>query len=218
VTTSVAVSPHLDDVVLSCYSVLGPETTVVTVFAGVPEGGVLGSWDATGGATSSRVRLLERREEDRRALLLTESKHRHLDFLDGQLWGQAGIEPPTIEELASALERLIAGVDAVYAPAGIHNEEHKLVRDGVLAVLPNATLYADLPYALHPNMGGFALPPEVPTEGRKRRDRYLNSPTAAEKVESCRCYASQLRQLTAIFGPFLSPRALCREALWEQVS
>src|SRR5690242_9528681 len=34
--TVVAVSTHLDDVVLSCFGALGPKATVVTVLAGVP--------------------------------------------------------------------------------------------------------------------------------------------------------------------------------------
>ena len=62
----VVVSTHLDDAVFSCYGSLGPETTVVTVLAGVPPPGVLGGWDADGGATDSHDRVLERRDEDRR--------------------------------------------------------------------------------------------------------------------------------------------------------
>ena len=65
---TIVVSAHLDDAVLSCYSALGPSTSVVTVFAGLPPESVLSSWDAEGGATSSRERMAERREEDRRAL------------------------------------------------------------------------------------------------------------------------------------------------------
>jgi len=89
VSPVVVVSTHLDDAVFSCYNALGSEPTVVTVLAGVPPLGVLGGWDAEGGATDSHKRVLERRDRDRRGLLLSGSRHVHMDFPDGQLWGQA---------------------------------------------------------------------------------------------------------------------------------
>ena len=64
----------------------------------------------------------------------------HLDFLDKQYWNPHG---PSIEELAAGLEPRLVG--PVYAPAGIGNHQHALVRDAVLAVRPDAVLYADLP-------------------------------------------------------------------------
>src|SRR5207248_937381 len=124
--TTVVFSTHLDDAVFSCYSALGQDTTVVTVLGGVPPDEVLGGWDRDGGATSSRGRVLERRAEDHRALLLSASVPVHLDFPERQQWGQAGIAPPAFDELAATITRLIAGAEIVYAPAGIHNGEHKL--------------------------------------------------------------------------------------------
>jgi hypothetical protein len=210
-------STHLDDAVLSCYSALGPEATVITVLAGVPPVTVLGCWDAAGSAASSRERVLQRREEDKRALLLTQSNHVHLDFPEGQQWGQAGLAQPTVEELTAKLRLYLSDADFVHAPAGIGNPEHKLIRDAVLAARADATLYADLPYALHPDTGGFALPPEVPSEGRQRRDVHLDPADAAAKVEACRCYETQLAQLIEIYGRFLSPVALGREVFWDYV-
>ena len=140
----------------------------------------------------------------------------HLDFPESQQWGQAGIEEPTIHQLAEELEQHVAGVDAVYAPAGIGNSEHELVRNGVLAVRPDATLYADLPYALLPDRGGFALPSQIGATGRQRSDLDLDAATAAEKVEASRCYESQLRQLIAVFGAFLTVEALGHEVFWDR--
>ena len=215
VSTVVVVSTHLDDAVFSCYSALGSEPTVVTVLAGVPPLGVLGRWDEEGGATDSHERVLERRDEDRRGLLLSRSGHVHMDFPDGQHWGQPGIIPPKTEELAAGLRVYLEHADSVYAPAGIENTDHKLVRDAVLHVRVDASLYADLPYALHPQMGGFELPKEVPAANRRRREEQLDARTAAEKLEAVRCYETQLRQLVAYFGPFLNVQTLSREVFWD---
>lgn len=210
----IVASTHLDDAVFSCYSVLSSGVTVMTVLAGVPPQGVLGSWDAEGGALDSHERVLNRREKDERALLLTGSTPMHLDFHEGQHWGLAGMRQPTLEELAEGVRQQVEDASVVYAPAGIWNAEHKLVRDAVLAVRPDAVLYADLPYALRADMGGFELPAEVSSHERQRREELLDPAHAAMKVESSRCYASQLRQV-AIFGDFLNVNDLSREVFWE---
>ena len=79
--STVVVSTHLDDAVLSCYRELGPETIVVTVFAGIPPPGEPGSWDRRTGATDSTARMRERRTEDIEALALSGSRAVHLDLL-----------------------------------------------------------------------------------------------------------------------------------------
>jgi hypothetical protein len=172
-----------------------------------------------GGATDSHERVLERREEDARALASSQSRYFHLDFPEGQQWGQAGITRPTLEELEAGLRPHIEQMASVYVPAGIFNDEHKLVRDAALRVRPDATLYADLPYALRaelpPGLGGFELPPEAPADGRQRREEQLDAALASAKVESCRCYQTQLRQLVDIFGDFLNPEMLGREVFWD---
>jgi len=191
---TVVVSTHLDDAVFSCYSLLGPDTVVVTVLAGMPAEGVLGDWDAAGGAASSRERVLERRAEDERALARSGARAVHLDFLDSQYWLDAA--PPALDGLDAYL------TGDVYAPAGIGNPDHVLVRDAVLAVRPDAVLYADLPYALR---HGF---------GRHGRDIWLDDAAAARKIAAARCYATQLEQLAADFGDFLAPAAVRREQVF----
>lgn len=188
------VSTHFDDAVFSCYSLLGPETTVVTALAGFPAEGVLGSWDADGGATSSAARVAERRAEDEAALALSGSRAVHLDFLDKQYWDDGG---PSVGELAYGLEPHLVGT--AYAPAGIGNDQHALVRDAVLAVRPDAILYVDLPYAL---LHGW---------GEPGHDVELDDALVAEKLAASRCYATQLDQLVADFGDFLTVDALRRE-------
>lgn len=211
--SSVVFAAHLDDAVLSCYRVLGRDTTVVTVLAAVPPVGVAGYWDVEGGTSDSQGRMLARHEEDRRALARSGSAVVHLGFADSQYVGLDGVSTPTVEAIAEALRPFVARAEAVFAPAGIFNLDHKLVRDAVLSVSPGAVLYADLPYALHPDMGGFALPPEVAT-GRIRRDEWLSAALLAEKIDSFHCYETQLDQLLSFYGPFDDEDGLGLEVYW----
>ena len=63
-------SPHFDDAVLDCWSLLGSDEpcTVVNVFGGVPRAGYATWWDQVCGATSSADMVLTRIDEDVRAL------------------------------------------------------------------------------------------------------------------------------------------------------
>jgi LmbE family N-acetylglucosaminyl deacetylase len=219
------VSAHLDDAVLSCYGALGPESTVVTVLAGMPPSGTMGLWDARGGASDSRERVAERREEDRRALTLSGSELVHLDFPDSQYTGNGGLEPPTVASVAEGLRPLLADAEFVYAPSALSARtlrrlrprapsDHRLVRDAVLAVRSDAVLYADLPYARHPTRGGFRLPRELSGVARRRHVVRLGVAAIAEKLRAVERYESQLAQLRAAFGEFIDEKNLGTEVYW----
>lgn len=207
--STVVVSTHLDDAVLSCYHALGPQTTVVTVLAGVPPPGAPGWWDRDNGVTDSPARVRERLEEDREALALSGSPVVHLDLLDSQY-----AELPPSSEIAARLAPILASAARVLAPAGIRNVDHKAVRDAVLLLRPDAVLYADLPYALHPDYGGFALPPEIAGREAEQVEVRLTGAELAEKLAAVRCYRTQLDQLIGLFGEFLDEAGLGREVLW----
>jgi LmbE family N-acetylglucosaminyl deacetylase len=220
------VSAHLDDAVLSCYGALGPESTVVTVLAGLPPPGTVGLWDQRGGAHDSRARVTDRREEDRQALALSGSDHVHLDFLDSQYTGNGGVATPTVADLAEGLRPLIADAEFVYAPSALSARvlrsrlrprppsDHRLVRDAVLAVRPDAVLYADLPYARHPSRGGFRLPRELGRHQRRRHVVRLGVAAIAEKLRAVERYETQLVQLRAAFGEFIDESNLGIEVYW----
>ena len=213
--SSVVVSTHLDDAVLSAYRVLSAETTVITALAAVPPLPGVGAWDAAGGAKDSHDRVLQRREEDRRALSLSGAAYVHLDLSEAQ-HSSVGLLPVTnLDDIVPALRDLVIDAEVVYAPACIFNAEHKLVRDATLTVRPDAILYADLPYALHPDMGGFALPPDL-AAGRDRHAAtvHLSEDEIEEKLQAVQCYETQLEQLTEIFGDFIRPEGLGREVFW----
>ena len=103
----VVISAHLDDAVLSAFSAITPGSTVVTVLAGPPPAGTLGSWDALTGADDSARRLRERREEDRRALAGIAAVV-HLDFADGQYVDTGLLPAPGREAIGKVGQQLDA--------------------------------------------------------------------------------------------------------------
>ena len=147
---TVVLSPHLDDAVLSAWSVLteARDVVVVNVFAGVPEPGSPPRWDRMAGARDRREHMLERLDEDRAALALAGRSAVYLPFLDGHY----RTDEPASEELASAIDAAVPAASMLYAPAGIGNHaDHLLVRDIAVTLsrrlrLP-LSLYAELPYA-----------------------------------------------------------------------
>ncbi len=226
---TVVVSTHLDDAVLSCYGMLSPSTVVVTVLAGLPPQGILGEWDRLGGATDSRLRVSERREEDRCALRLSGAEPVHLDFLDSQYVAAARTSAPSVEAIKSALRRYLGEAPAVFAPSALsarerfrwrrrRHSDHALIRAAVLAVRPDATLYADLPYALSARGAGFSLPAGVDPSNRMEHRFQLDDDLLAQKIESARCYQTQLAQLSDLFGDFMTQAGLGLEVWWGVVS
>lgn len=147
---TVVLSPHLDDAVLSTWSVISADrdVAVVNVFAGVPEPRPVPRWDRMAGAENCRSHMEARLAEDRAALALAGRRAIYLPFLDDQ-YRDADPEPG---ELAEALADALPAASLLYAPAGIGGHaDHVLVRDLALDLslrmrLP-LSLYAELPYA-----------------------------------------------------------------------
>lgn len=204
----VVVSTHLDDAVLSCWSVLdGPgDVVVVTVFTGGPPPGTLTEWDEDSGAADSAERMIQRLAEDRAALRIAGREPVHLGLLEGQ-YGRGEMPPAALEPYLVA--------DVVYAPAGIAerhvNEEHVRVRDVVLSMRPDARLYADQPYCqFRPS---FDLRVEL-AEGRVPHVVELPPAAREHKAQAIRCYTGELPKLEAHFGPFATPDRLAYELFW----
>ncbi len=154
----VVLSPHLDDAVLSAWSVLrGPgEVQVVNVCTGLPTDGLLSPWDRLTGATDSRSRMFKRLREDEVALARAGQKATSLGFPES-LYRHGPLDP---EALRGALAGVVDGVAHVWAPAGIGgHDDHVQIRDAALELargggLP-VTLYADLPYAVRYGWPGW---------------------------------------------------------------
>jgi LmbE family N-acetylglucosaminyl deacetylase len=226
---SVAVlSPHLDDAVLSTWSVLrGPgPVTVVNVCAGVPPSGPPARWDRLTGARDAAERMRERLAEDRAALARSGREAVYLDFLDNQY--RAGpIEP---HALTAALAGAVADVHELWAPAGIGGHpDHVQVREAALAFRedggPPVRIYAELPYAARwgwpewvtgrrarqgLDVEGWLnafLPEGTPVPGERH---VLPRAEARRKLSAVRDYETQWPALEVWFGRAARPRAILR--------
>lgn len=209
----VVLSPHLDDAVLSCFAVLsrqGTTRTVVTVFAGVPEPGATGTWDASQGVARSDEHMAERVADDLDVMAGLGARAVHLPLLDQQY----RTSRLTSQSLARRLEPHVEGAH-VYAPAGFgQHPDHVLVRDAALrafAGMASLRLYADLPYAtadgwpLDCQDGSCArnLADVLPATASRPRvagceHEALTSETAAVKL---RCLAKYRSQFALLDGP-----------------
>lgn len=149
---ALVLSPHLDDAVLDCFSVLSApgEVAVVNLFAGVPPASEPPLWDAITGARDSAERVRERRAEDATALARAGREPQNLDFLDAQYR-----KPPPLrlDQLDAAIVAKAPRASRIHTTAGIGGHpDHLLARRYALALaragMPVA-LYADLPYCVY---------------------------------------------------------------------
>jgi LmbE family N-acetylglucosaminyl deacetylase len=233
----VLVSPHLDDAVLSAWSVLTDDGSVdvVNVFDGVPEPGFVTRFDLLTGADESAARLMARREEDREALALAGRRPFGLGFLERQYRD----EPPDREAITAALRPAIEGCSQLVLPAGIRaHEDHVAVRDVGLELARGsipATLYAELPYAIHKGWPHWVtgadpdphLRPEAeweldlatvpyPPDSLEPSVRRLDGAEAEAKLAALRAYRTQFPQLNSGAVRRLEMPAIIRyEVYWS---
>jgi LmbE family N-acetylglucosaminyl deacetylase len=148
---AVVLSPHLDDAVIDCWSVLtgGSPVSVLNVFAGVPRPGPVAYYDRLAGASDSADHVRRRIAEDCEALALAGRSPLNLDFPARPYRG--GRPEPSFAELDAALVARVRAAALVYAPGalGAPHPDHEVVRDYALALAAEGIpvrLYADLPY------------------------------------------------------------------------
>jgi LmbE family N-acetylglucosaminyl deacetylase len=148
----VILSPHLDDAVLNCWSVItsGAPVQVVNVFAQVPPPGPVSEWDRICGARDSTTHFRARLTEDRAVLEPLVGAPLNLSLLEQQYRADSSKTLATIER---ELDRVLPAASAVYSPAalGEAHVDHSLVQT-VARKLARADiavwLYADVPYAI----------------------------------------------------------------------
>jgi LmbE family N-acetylglucosaminyl deacetylase len=123
----IVVSPHLDDAVLSCGQALAaqPGSTVVTVFAAVPDSDLpVTDFDVRSGFTSARDAVVGRRAEDERACSILAATPIHLDYFDRQ-YGH-GNNPDEIAESLLGVLAEFDGHDALI-PFGLVHPDHQQI-------------------------------------------------------------------------------------------
>jgi LmbE family N-acetylglucosaminyl deacetylase len=213
-------SPHLDDAVLNCWSVLTsePNLRVVNVFAGTPRPGFVSDWDRKCGASSSADHVRVRISEDERVLGGLGHRPANLSFRDIQ-YARRGIARVTMPALDRAVAEIVPAVSLAYAPAalGEGHIDHRLVRSyarGLARAGVPVRLYADLPYAVRDGWPAWVR------EGRPGpgvRVITLDDEAARRKLEALQGYATQFAALDED-GRLSDPRTLRHEVFWSVAS
>jgi LmbE family N-acetylglucosaminyl deacetylase len=210
----VAVSPHLDDLALSCaeYLATRPGSLMVTAFAGGPTTvDPLPDWDRAAGCFLPGADVVEsRRQEDLAASAVLDGTSRHLAHWDWHyripIYGYDG--PAGRQELAQAVAADLALVierqefATWIIPLGLVHPDHQATADACLAIAGSHPeiewlVYEDLPYTLE-------FPGEAQKTQRRLRDRgfRLQAMAAGEtpsgqstKRSAVNCYRSQVKPL-----------------------
>lgn len=137
------ISPHLEDAVFSCGSLLAAsrQALVITVFAGLPGPDLAApAHDSAAGFATARAAMETRRHEDACALSALGAEPVWLDFLEQQ-YGQRY----DAVSIALRLGRLLAlqPGGTVLAPMGLRHADHMLVNAACMLV--REATFADLP-------------------------------------------------------------------------
>jgi len=208
-------SPHWDDAVLSCWSLLSADTEVeiVNLFAGLPPQGRRGPWEAFAGLHDSRERAQGRIAEDARALSLAGRDVHNLPLQEVRQ--REAAEGTRLSALRRELAGAVTRASRVYAPAGIGGHvDHVLARRYARELLAHGmpvTLYAELPYCVTHGWPEWARQdgrrdegdvdaywqtflrdvPEMPPL-REGRVVHLDDDAAAAKLRAIGCYQLSL--------------------------
>lgn len=151
-----AVSPHLDDAVLSCGLLLAahPDAVVCTIFTSAPQENMTTDWDRESGFADAFAAMRTRKLEDVRALSSLGASPIHLPFCDAQY-----LSSPSHAELAAALKETFMKVwpATLLIPLGLFHSDHTLVANACLASMGwfgDATVlaYEDVPYRKIPHI------------------------------------------------------------------
>ncbi|MBP9500715.1 MAG: PIG-L family deacetylase [Candidatus Promineofilum sp.] len=182
------ISPHFDDVALSCggqvfrHTAVGDTVLVVTVAAEEPSGplsetaeSIHRRWADSLGETPPAF-VARRRAEDREAFALLRADVLHLHFLDGiyrpgpdgvllypgpvDMFGTVN---PADEGFLDALVKAFAALPeagAYYLPLGVgEHVDHQLARQAGERAFEDVGYYEDYPYTMKPGALEVVLPP-----------------------------------------------------------
>lgn len=214
--THIYLSPHLDDVALSCGGRIwqqvqaGERVLVVTIFAGPPGPGIPLSpfaqelharWGHPADAAAGR------QKEDLAAWALLGAEALHWPYTDciyrqtsdgrfpyaseESLWGPVHpTEEGLVAELAARLAALpLSTGGTIYVPLGVgHHVDHQIVRRAAETCGHALVYYEDYPYAKDPQAVQAAL------EGWQWQAEWveLSEEALEAKIASSACYRSQL--------------------------
>ena len=225
-----AVSPHLDDLALSCAGLLAahPASAMVTAFAGGPSSvDPVTAWEGLSGIFGPGADIVgTRRSEDVLASVELDAIFHHLDHWDHQYrnatYGFRGATERSalIRAVALDLESLVAasGSSTWAVPLGLAHPDHEVTAAACLEVAGNHPeidwlVYEELPYAVY--LPGTVLEAEVRLRARgfelQPAEGVEVSVDVSSKRRAVSCYRSQLQPLGEAIGVALdTPERLHR--------
>jgi len=220
--TSIILSPHFDDAVLSLGGMLAGETgrvIVATLFAGIPPYPMRGLWDLCCGFRDSNQAMRVRMQENEDSLVscgIPRMNIRNYPHLDHQYRG-AMARKDSLQALKQMLARNIGALldecsgthVRIFAPGLEVHPDHALVKQALLTVR-NATggdnvdffLYQDLPYSFALLRGGqralehLEARMQHATPSLQRHTIALSPEHLNAKLEAVKHHASQIKALT----------------------
>jgi LmbE family N-acetylglucosaminyl deacetylase len=148
----VVLSPHLDDAVLSVFTVLTdePPPLVVNLFDGIPPPGPAPFSVRLCRATDAAAQMHRRRAEDADALARAGCEAVSLGVLEADSRPRGA--DPDLAELNRLIDEAVPTAGALHAPIGMGSHpDHLIARDLAFSLSAAAIplwLYADLPYAI----------------------------------------------------------------------
>jgi LmbE family N-acetylglucosaminyl deacetylase len=235
----IVLSPHLDDAVLSAFTVLSDasaDVVVVNVCDGIPPSGPASDWVRLCGGHDDAAQMRRRHAEDRAALTEVGRSAMGLALLEAD---ERSAEA-TCEAIVERIRDRVESAAGILAPVGMGSHpDHLATRDAAFRLWTEEPalglrLYADIPYAIRvgwpPWVSGADpdphLDPSVPWEralGRLPvpRDRLsagvrrLDRAQRSWKSRALGCYASQIPALAG--GPHrtFADEALSFEVIWS---
>jgi LmbE family N-acetylglucosaminyl deacetylase len=221
-------SPHFDDAVLNCCSVLmsDKDVRVVNVFAGIPPPGFVSDWDRACGARESAEHVRRRIAEDEEVLASLGRRAVNLPFLDIQY----GLRRFSMRALDHAVADAVPAASVAYAPAalGEGHIDHRLIRSYARALAHAGVpvrLYADVPYAVRTGWPAWVREGETAVAADRRKPRpfrktagvqvvTLDPRAAGRKLRAMQAYATQFSALDE-GGRLTDPATHRHEVFWS---
>jgi LmbE family N-acetylglucosaminyl deacetylase len=208
-----AVSPHLDDLALSCAGILAAhsDSSLVTALAGGPAGvDPVTGWESLSGEFRPGDDIVgARRAEDSQASAMFSSECHHLDHWDHQYrnatYGYRGSTDPSeliravTVDLATLVDRSV--LDTWIIPLGLSHPDHEITAAACLALVDQFPeidwlVYEELPYAIYQPEVVVGAIADLQAKGFDLRPADIGGiPDRQRKRRVVNCYRSQLKPL-----------------------
>jgi LmbE family N-acetylglucosaminyl deacetylase len=224
----VVVSPHLDDAVLGCSTLMAahPGVTVVTVFAGRPleYPSPMQHWDSLCGFEDGDEVHVARRAEDAAALASLDATPVWLDFVEHSYLERPDWVRP--EAVVEALDDAVRMLDptSVFVPFGLGNPDHDCTHDAAMLVRDRFVERGDLSsWFCYEDTGYKHIPGLLAWRVARLFRRGVWPTPAAVRVDAARerkdaavaCYPSQLLALEAEWALSTKLEAPAPEQFWR---